>query len=46
VPLFQDGELLPQSQILQQQITTRATGSKCQDVQELQRAEHKQFVAE
>ncbi len=46
MPLFQDGELLSQSQILQKQIAARSRRLKEQDKQELQRAEHMPFVAE
>ena len=41
MPLLQNGELLLKSEILQEQFATRATGSKCQDEQQLQRTEHK-----
>jgi hypothetical protein len=44
--LFQNGELLAQSQIFQQQVAARTNRSNKQDKQVLQRTEHKPVVAE
>jgi hypothetical protein len=46
VSLLQNSEMLPKRQIFQEEVAARATGSKCQDKQELQRTEHKPVLAE
>jgi hypothetical protein len=40
-PLFQDGELLPKSQIFQEQITARAKKTRKKNSLEPQQAQHK-----
>jgi len=43
--LFQNGELLPESHVFQQQIAARGAGLNDQDKQELHRTEHKTSLA-
>jgi hypothetical protein len=46
VPLFQNGKLLPKSQVFQKQVAARTAKSDKKIEQELQRTEHELVVAE